>query len=132
MKHLFATAIALLLFAGTADAEPRYALRGLFCNTAEQLQTAMALVGPARTLAMATQVANQDNIVCTLATDIRFEITHPARQQLALLHGKSFMTYAGILVGVQVGKITRPISPPLNIHFLPLDPVPKAALEEGA
>jgi hypothetical protein len=132
MKHLFASAVVLLFLAGTASAETRYALRGLFCNTPEDLQIALALAGPTRTLTMATQMTNQENIVCTLATAIRFEVTHPARKGRELLHGKSVAIYEGTLVGVRIGNVTRPIFPPLNIHFLPLDPVPKIALEDDA
>jgi hypothetical protein len=132
MNSYVATTIAALFCTGTANAEPAHALRGLFCNTAEQLQTTIARAGYARTLAIATQVTNENEIVCTLATEIRFAITHPARTRLQVLNGESVVLYQAILVGIRVGKVTRPVSPPLNIHFLPFDPLPLEALEEGA
>lgn len=132
MNSYFARVIVVFFCAGPASAEPALALRGLFCNTADQLQSTIAHAGHAATLALATQVTNENEIDCTLATDIRFAITHPARTQLHVLHGKSLVLYQATLVGIRVGNVTRPISPPLKIHFLPFDPLPSEALEEGA
>lgn len=125
-------ALAILLSAVPAEAKPDQALRGLFCNTRAQLEETLDHMRLANSMAMAVSLTNRRAVACVHAYKIRYVVTHPVIIGRTALNGQALTLYEATLVKVLVGGNPRPVEPPLQTFFVPMDKVSQAEVENGA
>ena len=101
--------------AALADDRP-LRLQGLFCNTEAQLDAALASFVRLRSFAAAAEIANVDEVACTYVDALHYLIEAPA--EIAGGGGLVLPRYRGRLVGVLAGGRLRPVSPPVEVHFV--------------
>src|SRR5262245_33422821 len=95
---------------------PSYALQGLFCNTAEQIDDALTHMGGGLSPQAAVGLINGDGVVCTFVDSLRYVIDRPVIIQ-DIRGTFPLFKYEGTLVSVIVGGAVRPVTPPVHIFF---------------
>ena len=107
---------ALIAPVALAD-DARLRLQGLFCNTEDQLDGALANFDRVRSFTAAAEIANVDEVVCTYVDALHYLIDAPV--EIAGDRGGLLLPrYRGRLVGVFAGDRLRPVSPPVEVHFV--------------
>lgn len=121
--------LSTLMLVPHARAEPSSALRGLFCNSRDQLNDTIDRLSTVSSLETSVSITNREEVVCTFAYAISYVVAHPAVIDRRSHEGKLLAIYEAQLIGVQVGDNLRPISPALKIFFVPMDRLPDTAVE---
>jgi hypothetical protein len=129
-----AASIAVLASAhgGKVLAEaPTHALQGLFCNAAEQIDDALSHMRGGLSPQAAVQLINDDEVVCTFVDALRYVVDRPVIIQ-EIRGGLPLFKYEATLVGVIVGGVVRPVTPPVHIFFAIPERLDDAPLEGRA
>jgi hypothetical protein len=116
---LVVASIAAVTFAhgGKVQAKaPSYALQGLFCNTAEQIDDALTHMRGGLSPQAAVGLINGGEVVCTFVDSLRYVIDRPVIIQ-DIRGAFPLFKYEGTLVSVIVGGAVRPVTPPVQIFF---------------
>jgi hypothetical protein len=132
MRSIAALIPLTFVLAGGATAENRHVAKGLFCNTHEQIAEVFGSLGAGLPLAEAIAVENRENIVCVWADAIGYMLTDPEPSP-RVTHGSGWVgVYRARLIGVLVGENPRPIDPPVEIFFVPLENLPASLLTRNS
>ncbi len=130
MAHpMTALALAVCFVAGAhgpATAEGRsHRLQGMFCNTEQQIDSALALVGKGSTPRTAVALVNGGDTLCTYVDLLTYVVERP----VAIGGRVSLAKYRGLLTGVVVGGRLRDVSPPVEVFFVTPERIADAAVE---
>ena len=135
MSSCFAAAsIAALTFAhgGKVLAEaPTHELQGLFCNAAEQIDDALSHMRGGLSPQAVVQLINDDEVICTFVDALRYVVDRPVIIQ-EIRGSLPLFKYEATLVGVIVGGVVRPVTPPVHIFFAIPERLDNAPLERRA
>ena len=132
MTRLPLLALAILLSTIPAEAKPDQAIRGVFCNSRPQLEETLDHMRLSNSMALAVSLTNRYAIACVYAYSNRYVVTHPVIIGRAVVNGHALTLYEATLVKVLVGGNLRPIDPPLQTFFVPMDRISQAEVENGA
>jgi hypothetical protein len=123
--------VGLLACLGLADqprADDGLVLQGLFCNTEAQIDGALALFGRGRSLPVAAEIANVDEVACTYVDALHYLVADPV--EIAERPGRFLLPkYRARLVGVIAGDQLRPVSPPAEVYFVTPGPLAETPVE---
>ena len=123
---------ACLLLHGPGRAEERVLwLQGLFCNTEEQIDGALAHIGQGRPPRTAAGLVNDGGAVCTYVDRLHYAVEHPRVVGEDGGH-VALVKYRATLVGVVVGGNLRAVSPPVEVFFVSPERLAGAAIERRA
>ncbi len=118
-RRIFTGLVAVFLaFApfGASAGSRTHTLQGLFCNTADQIDEALAHMRRGVSPRAAVALTNQATVACTFVDLLHYVVERPA--VIAEMRGSPRMfKYEGTLVGVVAGGATRPVTPPVRIFF---------------
>jgi hypothetical protein len=93
-----------------------HTLQGLFCNAAEQIDEAVAIMRNGLSPRAAVEVVNRDAVVCIFVDLLRYVVDRPAL--IREIPGSfPLFEYEGMLAAVVVGDAVRPVTPPVRIFF---------------
>lgn len=107
------------------------ALRGLFCNSAEQIDEAVAHMRKGLAPRVAVELVNREAVVCTFVDSLRYVVDRPVA--IKKIPGSfPLFKYEGTLVAVIVGGAVRPVTPPVLIYFAIPERLDDVPLEERA
>jgi hypothetical protein len=128
---LLAAALGSALAGSAGAGEQAHRLRGLFCNTEDQVDEALGHMGRSVPPRVAAELANDDEIVCTYVDLLHFIVEQP------LIIGEipgtpRLLKYEAKLVGVVVGASVRPVSPPAPVFFIARERIPGSVVERRA
>jgi hypothetical protein len=129
-----AVTIAALAFAHGSKVlaeAPTHALQGLFCNAAEQIDDALSHMRGGLSPQAAVQLINDDEVVCTFVDALRYVVDRPVIIQ-EIRGSFPLFKYEATLVGVIVGGVVRPVTPPIRIFFAIPERLDDAPLEGRA
>jgi hypothetical protein len=109
-------------------AEAGERVQGLFCNSEGQIDAALSSLGAGLDPLAAVDLLNSEQVVCTYVDQLEYEIEDPvnigtSRSLVPLVK------YRGQLTGVIVGDALRPVSPPVEVHFVTPEPPARAVSE---
>jgi hypothetical protein len=122
---------AFLSSASAGEKEKTYWLRGLFCNTEEQIDEALGYMSRNVPPRAAAELTNDDEIVCTYVDLLNYIIERP--QVIGEIPAElPLVKYQGKLVGVVVGGRVRSVSPPAPVFFIARERLPGAVVERRA
>ena len=128
---LLSAALGSALPGSTAAGEQTYRLRGLFCNTEEQIDEALGYVSRNVAPRAAAELTNDEEIVCTYVDMLSYIVERP--QIIGQIPAEfPLVKYEGELVGVIVGGRVRPVSPPAHVFFIAHGRLPNAVIERRA
>ena len=114
---LLAVALALALPGFAGAGEQTYRLRGLFCNTEDQIDEALGYMSRNVAPRAAAELTNDDEIVCTYVDLLHYIVEQPV--VIGEIPGAlPLVKYEAQLVGVVVGGNIRPVSPPARVFFV--------------
>jgi hypothetical protein len=117
---------------GSATAgEHTHLIRGLFCNTEEQIDEALGHVSRNVTPRAAAELANDREIACTYVDLLHYVVEQP-RIIGEIPGAPPLVKYEAKLVGVVVGGNIRHMSPPAPIFFIARERLKGAAVERRA
>jgi hypothetical protein len=125
-RTLGLAACAALAMQGPALAEERV-VQGLFCNTEDQIDGALALVASGLSARTAVDLANGAGVVCTCVDRLHYVVERPVS-----IGGSGFVPFAkyrAMLTGVVAGGRLRAVSPPVEVFFVTPDRLAGAAVE---
>jgi hypothetical protein len=113
--------------------EPRVglSLQGLFCNSTELIDEAVAHMRKGLSPRAAVELVNHEAVVCTFVDLLRYIVDRPVVIKGIPGHFPLFK-YEGTLVAVDVGGAVRPVSPPVQIFFAIPERLGDAPLEGRA
>lgn len=112
---------------GTEAKDLGLPLQGMFCNTLEQINEALAHVDRGLSPSLAVALTNRHAIVCSYVDRLFFVVRDPVG--LGQYRGRlSVEKYEAILTGVIVGERFRPLSPPISIFFVTPAPLAETSL----
>jgi hypothetical protein len=115
----------------SAGEKEKYWLRGLFCNTEEQIDEAFGYMSRNVPPRAAAELTNDDEIACTYVDLLHYIIEQP--QVIGEIPAEfPLVKYEGKLVGVVVGGRVRPVSPPAPVFFIARERLPGAVVERRA
>ena len=123
-----AVCLVLTLHSPAGAQEGPLGLQGLFCNTEEQIDTALGFMSRGQTPRAAAELTNKGDVVCTYVDALRYVVEHPVE----IWQNKSSVAaakYKAALTGVIAGGRLRPISPPVEIFFAVPERIAEAAVE---
>ena len=126
--------IAILAFAhgGKVQAKTSMpALQGLFCNSAEQIDDALAHIRGGLSPRAAVELVNRGEVVCTFVDLLRYVVEGPVVIQ-EIRGTFPLFKYEGSLVAVIVGGVVRPVTPPVRVFFAIPERLGDAPLEGRA
>ena len=128
---LLAATLGSALPGSTAADEQTYRLRGLFCNTEEQIDEALGHMSRNVAPRAAAELTNDDEVVCTYVDLLHYIVERP--QIIGQIPAEvPLVKYEGELVGVIVGGRLRPVSPPARVFFIARRRLPNAVIERRA
>jgi hypothetical protein len=107
----------MALLAVTAHAGDGHVVQGLFCNTAAQIDQALANLRARMTPQAAAAALNGDRIVCSYIDRIHYMVVRPVVIGRAYA-GVWLTKYRATLVAVMVGSKARPVEPAVQVFFL--------------
>ena len=110
---------------------PTYALQGLFCNAAEQIDDALSHMHGGVSPQAAVRLINSEDVVCTFVDQLHYVIDRPVIIQ-EIRGTFPLFKYEGTLVSVIVGGAVRPVTPPVHIFFAIPEKLDDAPLEGRA
>lgn len=122
-----AGALAVCLGLG-AEAEAGERVQGLFCNSEAQIDAALSSLGAGLDPLAAVDLLNSEQVVCTYVDLLEYEI----EDRVNIGASPSFaplVRYRGQLTGVIVGDALRPVSPPVEVHFVTPGPLARTVFE---
>ena len=128
--HLLAAALGAAL-PGSAAGEETHLIRGLFCNTEEQIDEALGHVSRNVAPRAAAELANDEEIACTYVDLLHYIVEQP-RIIGEIPGAPPLVKYEAKLVGVVVGGNIRPVSPPATVFFIAPERLRGAAVERRA
>jgi hypothetical protein len=126
-----AACLALILHGPVWAQDRPLRLQGLFCNTEQQIDSALGFMSQGLNPRVAAAFTNKNNVVCTYADLLHYVVEHP----MEIWQNKSAIAatkYKAMLTGVVVGGRLRPISPPVEIFFATPERLALAVLERPA
>jgi len=98
------------------DRNTTHALQGLFCNSAELIDEAVAHMRKGMSPRTAVELVNGEMVVCTCVDLLRYMVEGPVI--IREIPGSfPLFKYEGTLVAVVVGGAVRPVTPPVRIFF---------------
>lgn len=107
---------------------PALPLKGLFCNSEDRVNDAVAHIREGWSPQAAAELANSDAVACTHVDLLHYLITGPVRlgdhRRLDPL-----ASYRGMLTAVVVGDEVRAVSPPVEVYFITPEILIGAAVE---
>ena len=118
MKHFSALAITTCLLTGGTQAEQTRALHGLFCNTEAQARDVLKHYSSNMSLHAAVANINQGAVNCVVADRIQYVVSQPLIIDTIIQNGFTFTVYEARLVGILIGRNTRPVAPPMRMYFV--------------
>jgi hypothetical protein len=128
---MLAAALVSALPGSIAAGEQSYQLRGLFCNTEEQIDEAFGHMSRNVAPRVAAELANDEEIACTYVDLLHYIVERP--QAIGQIPADfPLVKYEGALVGVIVGGRVRPVSPPAQVFFITHDRLPNTVMERRA
>lgn len=113
---VFAALFALGL-QSLVQAQDVHAVQGLFCNTRNQIDSAVGHMVAGLDPRQAAELENVESVACVFADRVAYLVMEP------FIVGESFVQgpvaiYEAMLVGVLVGNQVRPVAPPVTIFFV--------------
>lgn len=128
-----ATLLGFVAFApeeGVAE-DRTHSLRGLFCNSVEQIDEALIHMRRGLSPRAAVELTNRDVVVCTFVDLLYYVVDRPV--VIKEIRGSFPMfKYQGKLIAVVVGGAKRPLTSPVDIFFAIPDRLADAPLEGRA
>jgi hypothetical protein len=119
--------LTAILGGGTEAKDAGLPLQGMFCNTLEQIDEALAHVDRGLLPSLAVELTNRHAIACSYIDRLFFVVRDPV--WLGQHRGRlSVEKYEAILTGVIVGERFRPVSPPMSIFFATPTPLAETSL----
>ena len=118
MKRLSALIIATCLLIGSAQAEQKRALHGLFCNSEAQARDVLKYYGLNIPLNAAVAIINQGSVNCVVADRIQYVVSQPLIIDTINQNGLTLTMYEASLVAILIGGNTRPVEPTMRTYFV--------------
>jgi hypothetical protein len=99
------------------QAQDVHAVQGLFCNTRDQIDSALGHMVAGLDPRQAAELENVESVVCVYADKVTYLVTTPFIVGERFVHDP-VAVYEAILVGVLVGDQVRSVAPPVTIFFV--------------
>jgi hypothetical protein len=130
----FVVSMAILAFSCDDRAlakSPARALRGLFCNTADQIDEALTHMRMGFSPRAAAGLVNRDAVACTFVDTLHYVVDRPTVVSEIGSNYSPLFKHRGTLVAVIVGGAMRRVTPPASIFFAIPERLDDAIAEKG-
>ena len=110
--------LAGILFQAQALGKEReYSLQGVFCNTEDQIDKAVAYMAMHHAPRAAVELVNGGGVVCNYVDLIHYVVESPLMVG-AVSGSVRLFKYEATLKAISVGGVAREVSPPAQIFFV--------------